>query len=74
MLAGSRTHSEREENKPDSNRILLLRFFDGQFADVLKKGLNKAEALGWTGTFMKQGIALYLLYLYEGSWNDHKRR
>lgn len=49
--------------------VLLLRFLDGQFADVLDKGLNKSEALGWTGTFMKQGIALYLLYLYEGQWN-----
>ena len=49
--------------------ILLLRFLDGQFADVLDKGLNKSEALGWTGTFMKQGIALFLLYLYEGKWS-----
>jgi len=63
------SHSEREKNEPDSNMILLLRFLDGQFADVLAKGLNKSEALGWTGTFMKQGIALYLMYLYEGSWN-----
>lgn len=61
--------SERKENRPDSNTILLLRFLDGQFADVLAKGLNKSEALGWTGTFMKQGVALYLLYLYEGQWN-----
>ncbi len=61
-------NSEREENKPDSNMILLLSFLDGQFEDVLKKGLNKSEALGWSGTFMKQGIAMYLLYLYEGQW------
>ena len=61
---------EREVNKPDSNMILLLRFLDGQFAYVLDKGLNKSKALGWTGTFMKQGIALYLLYLHEGQWND----
>lgn len=62
--------SERAENKPDSNMILLLKFLDGQFADVLAKGLSKSEALGWSGTFMKQGIALYLLYLYEGPWID----
>lgn len=65
----SSSHSERRENRPDSNMVLLLRFLDGQFADVLDKGLNKQEALGWTGSFMKQGIALYLLYLYEGKWN-----
>ena len=68
MFERSYSHSEREENKPDSNMLLLLRFLDGQFADVLAKGLNKSEALGWSGTFMKQGIALYLLYLYEGQW------
>lgn len=49
--------------------VLMLRFLDGQFAEVLDKGLHKSEVLGWTGTFMKQGIALYLLYLYEGQWN-----
>lgn len=69
MFEGRSSGSERKENKPDSNMILLLRFLDGQFADVLAKGLNKSEALGWSGTFMKQGIALYLLYLYEGTWN-----
>lgn len=63
------SYSEREENKPDRNMILLLRFLDGQFADVLDRGLSISNALGWTGTFMKQGIALYLLYLYEGAWN-----
>lgn len=65
---GSSTCFERETNKPDNNMILVLRFLDGQFAEVLDKGLNKSEALGWTGTFMKQGIALYLLYLHEGQW------
>lgn len=33
-----------------------------------RMGLNQLKALGWTGTFMKQGIALYLLYLHEGAW------
>lgn len=66
---GSDTHFEREVNKPDNNMVLVLRFLDGQFAEVLDKGLHKSEALGWTGTFMKQGIALYLLYLHEGQWN-----
>lgn len=65
----SASYREREENKPDGNMVLMLRFLDGQFADILDKGLNRSEALGWTGTFMKQGIALYLLYLYEGQWN-----
>lgn len=69
LNVGSDSSPEREENRPDSNTVLILRFLDGQFADVLEEGLNKSEALGWTGTFMKQGIALYLLLLYEGKWN-----
>ena len=66
---GGSVYFEREENKPNNNMVLMLRFLDGQFAEVLDKGLHKSEALGWTGTFMKQGIALFLLYLYEGQWN-----
>lgn len=69
MYDRSDSYSEREENKPDSNMVLLLRFLDGQFANILDEGLNNSEALGWTGFFMKQGIALYLLSLYEGQWN-----
>jgi len=69
MYGGSCLYSEREENRPDSNMVLLLRFLDGQFEDVLDKGLGESKALGWTGTFMKQGIALYLLYMYAGQWN-----
>lgn len=65
--------SERAENRPDQNMILLLRFLDGQFADVLAEGLNEPKALGWSGTFMKQGIALYLLTLYEGQWDGAGR-
>lgn len=66
---GGSVYFEREENKPNNNMVLMLRFLDGQFEEVLDKGLNKPEALGWTGTFMKQGIALFLLYLQEGQWN-----
>ena len=69
MYESSGSCSEREENRPDGNMVLLLRFLDGQFADVLDQGLNQSQALGWTGTFMKQGIALYLLYLYEEQWH-----
>lgn len=69
MPGSNSIYSERKENKPDNNTLFFLRFLDGQFADVLAKGLDKSEALGWSGTFMKQGIAIYLLYLYEGKWS-----
>ena len=61
--------SERAENVPDRNTLLSLKFLDGQFEEVLEKGLNQSKALGWSGTFMKQGIAMFLLALHEGKWD-----
>ena len=66
---GNGENLERAENIPDRNTLLSLKFLDGQFEEVLEKGLNQSKALGWSGTFMKQGIAMFLLALYEGKWN-----
>ena len=66
---GSVSGAERAENRPDRIALLSLKFLDGQFEEVLEKGLNQRKALGWSGTFMKQGIAMFLLALYEGKWN-----
>ena len=34
--------------------------------EVLRKGVGEKSSLGWTGTFMKEGLALFLLYLHDG--------
>ena len=65
----SGSSSERTDNKPGRNTILSILFLDGQFDEVLTHGLNQRKALGWSGTFMKQGIAMFLLALHEGNWN-----
>lgn len=41
-------------------------FFEKRFEDVIQKGMNKKEALGWSSTFMKEGLAMFLLLLYKG--------
>lgn len=41
-------------------------FFDGEFEEVIRVGLSEKEALGWSYTFMKEGLALFLLLLYKG--------
>ena len=61
--------SERAENKPGRNTLLSILFLSGQFDEVLTHGLNQSKSLGWSGTFMKQGIAMFLLALHEGNWN-----
>lgn len=46
-----------------------VEFLTGNFRKVLtdKKGMNLQDALGWSGSFMKEGFALFSLYLYEGT-------
>ncbi len=58
--------SELSKNNPDKNTIYVLEFLDGQFMRVLKNGMNEKAVVGWTGTFMKMGLSLFLAYLYNG--------
>lgn len=44
----------------------MLLFFDGDYENVIQLGLNEKNAVGWSSTFMKEGLALFLLLLYEG--------
>lgn len=41
-------------------------FFDEQFDQLLTIGMDEKKALGWSATFMKDGLALILLLLYKG--------
>lgn len=54
------------ENKMDSQSYYMVAFLDGEFQHVIMNGMNVKDALGWSSTFMKTGIALFLLYLYQG--------
>lgn len=58
---------ELQENISDKKNDYALAFFDGEFDYVIQEGMNRKSSLGWSGTFMKCGIALFLLYLYEGT-------
>lgn len=57
---------ELAENIPEKNMLYVIQFLDGQFMEVLRKGVSEKSSLGWTGTFMKEGLALFLLYLHDG--------
>lgn len=54
------------QNQMDATTYYMLAFLHGDFSEVLDKGMNCQEALGWSSTFMKQGLELFLLYLYQG--------
>jgi hypothetical protein len=59
-------NSELAENKVTPDIISALEFLNGEFERVLNRRMNKKEALGWSGTFMKQGLALFILLLFQG--------
>ena len=53
-------------NKRDNADYYTILFLNGRFREVLEDGMNAREALGWSYTFMKKGLRLFLLYLYRG--------
>lgn len=66
FLGGYVGKSELDKNVISENMMYILRFLDGEFLGVLNSGVSSKEALGWSCTFMKEGLAIYLLYLFNG--------
>ena len=62
----SEERDERMETSISKRDFHTLNFLDGDFQSVLNDGMNVQAPLGWSSTFMKRGIALFLLYLYQG--------
>lgn len=54
------------ENNLHKNEYCTLLFFEGQFEKMRTVGMNEKEGLGWSMTFMKQGLALMMLLLFSG--------
>ena len=57
-------------NGPELNTLsktmyFSLAFLSKEWDTVLQKGMQVREGVGWTGTFMKQGIAMFCLALYS---------
>lgn len=56
-------------NSWDQKPLAALLFFDERFDDMISKFMNEKSGLGWSSTFMKEGIALMLLLLDSGTVN-----
>lgn len=63
---GSMRVNELAENEPGKNMVYVLRLLGGAFMEVLRLGVSEKDALGWSATFMKQGLAFFLFYLSDG--------
>ncbi len=71
------THSLRKENHTisestelltneiDEKSLRYLKFFLGDFEDVIKYCQKHNQYLGWSGNFIEDAINLLLLYLYD---------
>lgn len=53
-------------NRLHEKDYCVLLFFDKQFDKMLAVGMSARDAVGWSSTFMKEGMALLLLLLYQG--------
>lgn len=67
---GSSPDTYGRYNGPELNTLsktmyFSLAFLSREWDTVLQKGMQVREGVGWTGTFMKQGIALFCLALYS---------
>jgi hypothetical protein len=53
------------EKSLSEEEYCLISFFDEQFEKMIEMGMTEKGSLGWSSTFMEQGIALFLLLLYN---------
>lgn len=57
---------ELRQNLIDDYRYYELCFYAGDFETAKKASKNPEGSLGWSSCFIRRGIRLFLLYLYEG--------
>ena len=44
----------------------MILFFEEKFSNMIKLGMKETRPLGWSYTFMKEGLSLLLLLLFKG--------
>lgn len=59
---------ELEENHASKKTVDMLAFLGGEFQFVKEQAMNVRDALGWSCSFMKCGLAAFLILLLE---EDH---
>lgn len=61
----SSLNDELHENRPNERMADMLAFLCGEFQYIKEYAMNTKDALGWSYTFMKCGLAAFLLLLLE---------
>ncbi|MDD3416292.1 MAG: Arm DNA-binding domain-containing protein [Lachnospiraceae bacterium] len=52
-----------QENMPNIDNIFLIALLNGEYKYVKDHGMNYKDALGWSSSYMKQGLAAFLMIL-----------
>lgn len=65
-IAGLKHVANKSFGEDTRSKLFTIAFLNGDFAFALQEGMAFSEPIGWTGTFMKEGMALFLLGSYEG--------
>lgn len=52
-------------NRMSGDLYKWIMLFEGEFEDVKNKWMNAAQGIGWSDTFMKEGLAFMLYLLYK---------
>lgn len=55
-----------QSNTPDYNQVYLIEILNGEYKSVREQGMNHKDALGWSASFMKNGLAAFLVLFYNG--------
>lgn len=63
----SNSSEELRENLINSTEFYMLTFLGGEFQYVKEHAMNKRTSLGWSSSFMKCGLAAFLLLLLDTS-------
>jgi hypothetical protein len=56
-------------NQWNQKPLAALMFFDARFKEMIDRFMKPGKGIGWSSTFMKEGIALMLMLLDTGSGN-----
>lgn len=56
-----------QKNTIDRTDYCTLLVFDGQFEKMRTSGMTEKNALGWSATYMKEGLAFMMLTLFQGN-------
>lgn len=63
----NKSYTYDRSNGISLHEYCTLLVYDGQFEKMRKVGMNTSKGIGWSSTYMKQGLAFVLLKLYNGS-------